>query len=602
MKNNKGFKKIFISAICIGSFFTAGAQQQRIDPTLEVTRDFDATMMNIYKTPLSTKVNDSLLNFNLNFDYSFFNKPYRDLYEFSPVPSVQILSPVEVRQPVFMLKAKMGYPVTPAAEIYLQPRLRNGNILSFNAGYNGFYHNQPAVRLNEQKGVVEADKDYRIPANSSDLFGNLNYAKYWSGSMLSITGFYNFGQNIYYGYNSSYFLTFPDKYNDIKSGSYMKDSSSHRFNQAGAALSVRSIDSRKTGKRFNYRLDFSYKYTSDRISGHRELFPAAVTSNSLNENLISISGEIGPNFGKYNRFTIGFNSENVIYSGIQDYKYGLYEIIPRYSLNLDRFTLRVGVKLSGRYKGKADTDKFHNPFFINADAIFEAVKDKFWIYGKIDGYNCINSYSSILESNRWISPAIDMKATAVPFLAEVGFRGIINNRFNYRLYANFASVEGLLQFIYMGNNLLESEYSNTKRFTAGVDIKYKNRRFELASGFSYASYSNVKKSLLNNGQPFGTSPINFYLDGEYNFRERIYIGVSAVFRDKIHIYDIYYASMEGNIEAPAYLKLGVNLKYLLKRNLALFLEGENLLNSDIVTYPNYVERGIGFGAGVLVKF
>jgi len=48
--------------------------QQKIDPTLEVKREFDGKLMEIQKSRLNTSFADSIANFNLSFDYTIFNK------------------------------------------------------------------------------------------------------------------------------------------------------------------------------------------------------------------------------------------------------------------------------------------------------------------------------------------------------------------------------------------------------------------------------------------------------------------------------------------------------------------------------------------------
>ena len=55
------------------------SQNQKIDPTVEVNRDYQGKMMEITKGKLATETADSLNSFHLDFNYSFFNKPYKDM-------------------------------------------------------------------------------------------------------------------------------------------------------------------------------------------------------------------------------------------------------------------------------------------------------------------------------------------------------------------------------------------------------------------------------------------------------------------------------------------------------------------------------------------
>ena len=114
--------------------------QQKIDPTLEVTREFDGKMMNIHKSPLETNVADSLRDFALDFNYTIFDKPYKDLYEFTPIASARIYNQTESEWPVLLLKGGVSFPFTPEAALYFQPELKKSNpnvdINIFRSAYN----------------------------------------------------------------------------------------------------------------------------------------------------------------------------------------------------------------------------------------------------------------------------------------------------------------------------------------------------------------------------------------------------------------------------------------------------------------------------------
>ena len=87
--------------------------QQTIDPTLEVNRDFDAKLLEISKGKLYTSFNDSLGRFDLSFDYTIFDKPMKDLYEFSPLSSAQVEKSTEAYMPYLFIKAGSNIPLNP---------------------------------------------------------------------------------------------------------------------------------------------------------------------------------------------------------------------------------------------------------------------------------------------------------------------------------------------------------------------------------------------------------------------------------------------------------------------------------------------------------
>ncbi len=599
-------------------------QPQKIDPTVEVERDFESKMPNIHKSRLNTAVNDTLGNFNLNFNYSIFDKPYKDLYEFSPLPSVQIQNNLETKYPVFMAKASIGVPANPIADIWFQPYFKGGSTLQFNASYNGFYDKIELIGITPQKKITKLGRKAAANNHTFDIGGTYGYN--WSSGELSLSLNYSSNYNTYYGFTINSPIM-PIKsasegesiYSNIEDNIYMKDNFSHRYNQVGAKFSIGSINAAGRGAKINYNLNLSYLNTSDNLPPNG-IISSGTEYTRLNESYIKASGEIGPSLGRYSKFTIGVNSQTVIYKNIQDYNYGILDITPQYTMESKRFILKAGIKISSRYTNRENTDKNHQKLFVNASISYEIAKNNFWIYANLNGGNYINAYSSLLDDNKWISQYADLKAGSMPHILKGGFRGQIRNRFSYHLYLKHANHKGLLQYIPSNNTLaantsttlpdsrLYTAYSNHKEFAVGGEIEWHSKDFTAASRIEYSSYTDGEKSTIEDGhKPFGYAPLKWYTHATYNYRDRIYIGISANIRGAAPLYspNIYItdnATAEDNeAEISSFCNLGANFKYVVNRNFSIFVIGENLLNDQIEYYPNYLEKGISFSVGILVK-
>lgn len=602
-------------AILLSLFLPAiAAAQQKIDPTVEVQKDFDGKMINIHKSKLNTVFNDTLNSFNLNFNYSIFDKPYKDLYEFTPLPSAQIHSPVEEKYPVLLAKIGLSFPLNPAADVYFQPRIKGNNTLQFNASYNGYWGEIPFVAIQPGTFKTTRIKDEKAQADNAVFSAAGAYGYHWDKGELSFALGYSNNYYTYYGFSPLNTLLSPNSiplYQSIKESGYMRDNYSHRYQQTGAKFHIGSVDAKSKGAKLNYKLDIDYSYTTDKLPGEKGFIKEGLLLNKLNENFIKIRGEIGPAFGRYNKFTVGLNSENAIYTGIQDYKYGLYEIIPQYTFEKERWVINAGIKLSGKYKSKDDTDKYHNLFFVKANISYEITQDNAWIYANIDGGNILNSYSRIVDENKWISQNIDLKATSIPLLIKGGIRGKIYNKLSYDAYVKYTVYEGLLQYIYTTpgdgipvthlENQLTAVYSNHKEFTVGAELKWNSKDFVAGTSLEYSSYTYGKKGTgISNQKPYGYTPFKWYLFGTYNWRERIFVGATVHFRAATPVYSQAYP--EENTKIRSFFNLGINAKYVINRSFSVFITGENLLNAQIQYYPQYLEKGISFGAGLLVKF
>ncbi len=590
-----------------GSLFA----QQIIDPTVEVTRNFDGKMMSIHKSMLNTSINDSLSSFDLNFSYSIFDKQYKDLYEFSPLPSAKLHGKVDEKYPVLLVKAGINAPLNPYGELYFQPRMKAGNRVVLSSNYNGFWGNLPLENFNSEYRSEKYDQ-YKINGSSSSFGLNGSYGYNWGQGELNLKLHFNSGFNTYYGYlfnpqaeDNHLYYGFSDE------RSYMKENSAHRFNKVGAEFNIASVDAGGKGAKFNYRLEIKYLNTSDKLTGSTAINYGNGDNNKLGENLIQASGELGPTFGKYNKFSIGFNSENVLYNGLQEYKYGLYEIAPQYTFDMGRWHINAGIILSGRYKSKDDTDKYHTPVFAKADIAYELDKENLWIYAKVDGANITNRYSAILEDNRWISQSSDLKATSIPLRVRGGIRGQIHNKLSYNVNACYTIYEGLIQFVgaepdpnapigTIPDNRLYAVYSNHREFSLGASINWKSKDFEAGTSVEYSNYTDGKKSTLANGhKPFGYAPFKWNLHALYNYRSRVFVGITSQFRSKTPVWSRLYTTEECFISPM--LNLGIEARYAVNRTITLFVKGENLLDNTLQYYPQYIEKGISFGGGLLVK-
>ncbi len=609
----------FISVLPADSGLLA-QQPQKIDPTVKIERDFDNKTPNIHKSTLNSSINDTLSNFNLNFNYSIFDKPYRDLYEFSPMPSVQIQNRVETSYPVLIARASLGFPASPMADIRFQPHLKGGHILQLNSSFSGFYDKIALVSINEELKTEKSKEKAAANNNVFNLGGTYGYN--WHNGELSLGINYKTNYNTYYGFAPSSVYdqsAMPDDissfYTSIRDNSYMKEHFSHRYNQFGARFTIRSIDAAEKGAKFNYRLNIAYRNTSDKLPENSVISLGAETP-SLSENYIQINGEAGPTFGKYNRFAIGFNYQTVVYNNIQDYNYGIVEINPQYTFEMERLVFKSGVKMSFRYTNRPGADRYHNTIFTQASLSYEIAKRHLWIYANIDGGNYINSYSELLEENKWISQYADLRAASLPFLFKTGLNGQIHNRFSYNFYMKFAAHNGLLQYVPSGEILndnsistpdsrLYTAYSNHREFAVGGELLWESKHFTAGTTFEYSNYSNGKKSTLQNGdKPYGYSPLKWNIHGTYNYRERIFVGLSANIRGKAPLYTPLSGTGiadQQQAEIRGFCNLSTNIRYVIDQNFSVFITGENLLNTQIQYYPQYLEKGISFSAGVLVK-
>ena len=112
-------KKIFISAVLL--VMGTGAFAQNLNPTVEVTNAYVREASGIEKPSQLREVPDSVLRFNLDFDYAVNETPYRGAYEFKPY-LVQLRPQARPSQEgTLLLEAGVGYTLHPELNVVYTP-------------------------------------------------------------------------------------------------------------------------------------------------------------------------------------------------------------------------------------------------------------------------------------------------------------------------------------------------------------------------------------------------------------------------------------------------------------------------------------------------
>ncbi|MBR5856753.1 MAG: hypothetical protein IKY70_05735, partial [Bacteroidales bacterium] len=603
MNSNGVTRAVLLVATMFAIVQTMNAQQ-RIDPTVEVEKEFDSKMTNIVKTPLNTAIPDSLTSFNLDFNYSIFDKPYKDLYEFSPLPSAKLQSSIQEKYPVLMAKAGIGYQLSPIGEIYYQPELGRSNRLSLKAYYDGYF-GKNYVWGTDKNGTAGKIRGAKVAVSDTVYGAGANYGHNWENTFFNLGLDYTGNSYTNYGFSEERWEEAISSGEAVGEREYMKENYRNKYRQITASSSIGSIDSYNRRARFNYLANLSFKNT---------LYNPA--EYAIRENLLCANGHISPAFSRFSRFTLEINSENIFLESDNNARssYGIFDVIPSFTWNKKRFRLQVGIKLSGKYKNgtnASDADKYHNYLFAAVDFSYNILKNNLWFYANIDGKNNINSYSSILEENKWIDPHTGLKTSSMPIIINAGIKGKFVNKFGYDAYVKFVVHKGLQQYAYIPwdennakYNTLSTIYSNCNELTFGATLNWKSKDLEAGTTIEYSNYSNNRESsLVFIHQPLGYPPFKWDIYATYNLRERLYAGISAKYRSKCESYWGYkYTLYPIYTYIDSYLDLAFTLRYVINNNFSVFANGENLLNDQIAYLPLYIEKGISFTAGLLVKF
>ena len=568
------------------------AAAQDIDPTVEVSRIYQGKMMEVHKPMIGMQIPDSVMHFDLDFDYSVFDNPYKGTYEFNPY--VQDMKPQSAAWSGrrLFLRAGAGYPLHPVFDFVWSPDLKGKFRMSTyvtHRSYIGKYRGIVPV-MDESSGTACLESPQGMPAGSS-------WKGYDSQTSAGVDGRVSWDKGIF---------TFNVGYYGLATSDTLV---SRGYNAFDAGLRVRSSD--RQDRHFLYDVSLDYRYGVDNIDGF------AVTR-GLSGHELSFSSVLGPVFSESQRFTVGIDLDMVSYGRAFGTDAGRFAVIPEYQLSKGRWRLGLGVRLSAMFNGgeagllpSQDTKKGQY-VYPDIKVSYDIIRDYMRIYAKLGGGESIGRYSDMLRTGHFIHPLYTLTAggplldnTVECISASLGLRGNIASRFSYDLSAGyrhfasaplFAAVSGSRSSIDGLSATLG--YTGMQMFYASLDYGWNSADFSLDGNFTYrysdVSAGDVFLSAGNNTWMSFFLPAAFSGDVRalYNWHRRIYAGADCRFS----------TARDGALCSTAgYADLGIYLELRTARLFSFWIRGGNLLNMTVQYMPMYAESGINFTAGICLN-
>lgn len=581
----------------------AAAYAQNLDPTVEVSRTFKATLMEVHKPMLEMQVPDSVTHFDLDFDYSVFENPYKGAYEFKPYVLNMKPQPDAWSGRRFFLRAGAGYPLHPVFDFIWSPDLQGKfrmSIYAMHRSYVGGYRNiaymvesdRPTGILNSQNTSAIEGGD-RIAWNGYDLLtrAGINGRTDWEKGIFSFdVGYY---------------------------GLATKDSLLKRgYDAIDASLRVRSVNDRD--RYFMYDIAFDYRFGEDKLDYK---FPL-LGKQYLVEHNIGLGVSLGPVFSRSHSLLLDIEADVAAYDAVYGHSSGRFSLTPKYILKKGRWSLNAGVCLSLLFNGGKNSSinqelKFSKGQYVYPDVKvgFELVKDYLDIYVSAGGGDKTGKYSDLISRGHFINPvytgALPLLDNTVERLsAAIGLTGNISSRFNYDLkagyrnYANaplFAIVSSLQDM--SGDYAATLGYTGYNMFYLSLDCGWRSEDVSANANFRYtASDINGKQFVGTGYNPawedgsqmafLAPSVFSGNVDLTYNWHKRVYAGVDCNFS---------LDRKSSLCSLPGYADLGVYLEFRAARLFSVWLRGGNLLDMTIQRTPLYAESGINFTAGICLN-
>ncbi|WP_299835853.1 hypothetical protein [uncultured Tenacibaculum sp.] len=288
---------------------------------------------------------------------------------------------------------------------------------------------------------------------------------------------------------------------------------------------------------------------------------------------------------------------------------------PSYAFSIKDFDIKVG----GKAYYSFDVENTQGKFFAYPDVeVNYPIIPRFAnIYAGATGDLTVNSYESFSSENPHVSPTLNIQQSSEAFNAFGGFRGILSGNLNYNVRASFKKEENKVFFV------LNEALSN------GINIGYPSGI--LFRGYNYGNSFDVIYDDI--------TTVGFFGEVTYDFSRKLNLGLNASFNTyntttqdeawnlpqiKVDVFanykvkkwyagaNLYFVGSRTGaqtngatfnaIDLDAYIDLNLNGGYHFNDLFSVFLQANNITNSNYQRYTNFNAQGFQIIGGFIWKF
>ncbi len=561
-------KRILLLAASLLSFSSFA----QIDPTVEVDRSFDATIGDIVKPDLPVVVADTLHKFDINFDYSIFDRRYAELYEFNPFEATSLGIKSTRRPPLFYARLGAQYPLIPSAELHFQTGTDKGARFTFYGRHDSFWGELP--------DAIVQDNNYDASRMKNKIGGNLTYS--WATGEMAIDANYSFDR-----------FDYP--------------STLHNNNLFGISARLNSANSEENS--IYYDVNLAFNNTSKKITGQNNHESASDPQcSSLGERYLKVAGLVGASFDKH-RVYIDMNVEFAQYADLHDFSTGVVEVSPMYQLRNSWLDAKLGIKFGNNYslKGKkVDVDiesESSTTFCPNIDARFTLLNKALWARLIMGGGNDINPYSKMMMACPVLMPYSDIKFGNRPLDMKIALESYVLGYLSLNAFGGYTIFNNKLifapKYVAGGEPEIMAVYKDVNLLSFGAEAYLQSQDFILGGRIQLNSYKDSDKNVVTElPKCEGSAFIR------YSFRERIIAQADFNYRSQVSgsFHGMENDTPYGTYEVPSIVDMDFNLNVIINKHLSVYGKVGNIFNRRNQYMPLYVEPGRNFGGGICVSF
>ena len=294
-----------------------------------------------------------------------------------------------------------------------------------------------------------------------------------------------------------------------------------------------------------------------------------------------------------------------------DYTFFNLGFSPNFELLRDNLTLNLGANLYYSMTNSDVGSKFYA--YPNVTASYNISDQSLIAFAGVVGDLQQHSYKNFVKENPFVSPTLDIQRTSQQYNAYAGIKGLIKNNISFNFSGAYGSEKDKALYKlntsktdgtkdvekgYEAANSFQIVYDdvNTIRVYGEVIIDL-NKEFKFGGNFEFNSYN-----LDTQAEAWNLPMIKSTLIAKYT-RKKWNVGTDLFFasdrKDDLIIEDPY--SIE-RITNKSYFDINLNGLYNLNDKFSVFINLNNILNSNYQEYTNFKVQGFQVFGGVKYKF
>lgn len=570
------------------------AAAQTFNPTVVVTNDYEGKTIEAHKKDLPMSVPDSLNRFDLTFDYSVFDQPYKGAYEFEPYAMDIRPQAAPKANKILYINAGAGYTLHPELDIVFSPRLKKNFQFSVYDKLRGFWgpyfgsafnKNLDTGAYNLVRGESFSGYDFRNQAGLDLLYDNSRTSMFLKADFRTITNSDNIESRLY---NAA----------DVYAGISSTTTSQWDYN-AGVGFTY-GWDQIHNGDEWRLLSEIDASLTG---AAHYELF-----------NSMRVGAEIG-----FNYVSTADNNSNILNCGAAEI-YAIPQFIWEYSRSYLKLGLKMAYLFSFDHPNKADDKEafrnFKHPsgyLFPDVEFSYQLVERKLDAFVKVTGGNNLGAYGQLVESNRFFKPTYFllfgpiMDNSVEKFNSSAGFRLGLPN-FQADLIGGFATYEnGRIESFYVDNVIENSRvfngfgYLNYSQKYVQADLKWNSARINIDLSGKLRGTKPMTQEAYSGILPSKWSAVGSIT---YNANHRLFFGASAEYSSEREGYFLsgIHADTFNKVIIPSYIDLGFNARFDFSDSFSLWARVNNLLNNNVQRILGHAYDGVFVKGGICFNF